>query len=527
MRLQAASLTESLLLLLALSNAPRALCLPTVDLGYSVNQATFNATGDYYTFSNIRFAEPPMGDLRFEAPVPPRTTNRTVNDGSAGFICPQAYPAWILAAEGLSAAPPPSPSENEDCLFLDVAVPQAIFNGTQKGAAVLAWVYGGGYTLGTKAGSPAGLIARSEQATGQGIIYVAMNYRLGLFGWLSGSTYQSQNGTANAGLYDQRLAFDWVQKYIHLFGGDPNRVTVIGESAGAGSIEHQITAYGGSKGKVPFQQAILQSPGFAPIPNNDQEERLFHEVLNSSGVSTLQKLKGLSTTQLQAVNRNITEGSDYGSFTFGPTVDGVFSPALPGILLSQGKFDQSLNLLIGHNSNEGALFTAPVQTDATFAQNVRNLFPDISPTVFTIITEVLYPPDYSGAYGYTTEFGRSSTFWAEVVFVCNTNYLARAYKNKSYNYVFSVPPGVHGEDVPYTFYDGPSPSVVNDTVAVVLQDWITTFAVAGVPSAEGLPSFPQYGLFGTAEDLNVTGVAPFHDPGSNLRCYWLQNAYYA
>jgi carboxylesterase type B len=320
-------------------------------------------------------------------------------------------------------------------------------------------------------------------------------------------------------------------------------VTVIGESAGAGSIEHQITAYGGSKGKVPFQQAILQSPGFAPIPNNDQEESVFREVLNATSVSTLQQLKGLSTTQLQAANRNITGGSQYGLFTFGqytpptytlqalmytgPSVDGVFSPALPGILLSEGKFDHSLKLLIGHNSNEGALFTAAVQTDATFAENVRNLFPDISPAVFTIVTKVLYPPDYSGAYGYTNEFGRSSAFWAEVVFVCNTNYLARAYKSKTYNYVFSVPPGTHGEDVSYTFYNGPSPLVVNDTVAITLQDWITSFAVTGVPSAAVLPSFPTYGLFGTAENLNVTDIAPFHDPGSSLRCYWLQNAYYA
>lgn len=67
-----------------------------------------------------------------------------------------------------------------------------------------------------------------------------MNYRLGAFGWLSGPTFQ-ESGTANLGLYDQRLALEWVQANIHLFGGDPNRVTVFGESAGGGSIMHQIT----------------------------------------------------------------------------------------------------------------------------------------------------------------------------------------------------------------------------------------------------------------------------------------------
>lgn len=96
--------------------------------------------------------------------------------------------------------------------------------------------------MGSKDGSgnPAGLIARSENNNSSGVIYVSMNYRLGAFGFLSGPTFQ-ENGTANLGLYDQRLALDWVQKNIHLFGGDPNRVTVFGESAGGASILHQIT----------------------------------------------------------------------------------------------------------------------------------------------------------------------------------------------------------------------------------------------------------------------------------------------
>lgn len=121
-----------------------------------------------------------------------------------------------------------------------------------KADNLVVWIYGGGYTGGDKSGinggSPAGLIHRSNGS----IIYIAINYRLGAFGWLSGPTFQ-QSGSANAGLLDQRFALEWVQKYIHLFGGDPNRVTIMGESAGGGSVMHQITAYGGLKGPVPFQ----------------------------------------------------------------------------------------------------------------------------------------------------------------------------------------------------------------------------------------------------------------------------------
>lgn len=80
-----------------------------------------------------------------------------------------------------------------------------------------------------------------------------MNYRLGAFGWLSGPTFQ-QDGAANAGLLDQRFALEWVQKHISKFGGDPTRVTLGGESAGGGSIMHQITAYGTRAESKPFRE---------------------------------------------------------------------------------------------------------------------------------------------------------------------------------------------------------------------------------------------------------------------------------
>ncbi len=107
------------------------------------------------------------------------------------------------------------------------------------GAAVLVWIYGGGYTNGNKNNNPAGLLAASGAVSGNSsanIIYVAMNYRQGAFGFQQGPSFLAQGGTENLGLLDQRFALDWVQQYIHLFGGDPNRVTVVGESAGGGSI---------------------------------------------------------------------------------------------------------------------------------------------------------------------------------------------------------------------------------------------------------------------------------------------------
>lgn len=141
-----------------------------------------------------------------------------------------------------------------------------------------------------------------------------MNYRLGAFGWSSGPTLQ-EDGDANAGLLDQRLALEWVQQNIAKFGGDPNRVTVFGESAGGGSIMHQITAYGGLKGPVPFQQAIPQSPGFEPVVSNQQQEAITNEFLSLLNVSTIEQARQLPYSALQLANIIQVGSSAYGSFT--------------------------------------------------------------------------------------------------------------------------------------------------------------------------------------------------------------------
>lgn len=136
--------------------------LPTVDLGYNVQQASsYNSTGKYYSFSNIRYAAPPIGDLRFRAPQAPETNRSAVQNGSVGANCPSAFPSWLGTAvsyipqylngstdfniSGISTTIPAtvnlSPSESEDCLFLDVVVPEDIFAqaGKRCDAPVLVW----------------------------------------------------------------------------------------------------------------------------------------------------------------------------------------------------------------------------------------------------------------------------------------------------------------------------------------------------------------------------------------------------
>ncbi len=313
--------------------------------------------------------------------------------------------------------PPQDPRTTEDCLFLDVVVPETIFKGASKnandtsGAPVLVWIYGGGYTFGEKSAySAAGLIHAAQLNNTEGIIFVSLNYRLGAFGWLSGPTFQ-QDGTANAGLYDQRLALQWVQDNIHLFGGDPNRVTVIGESAGGGSIMHQITAFGGLNGPAPFQQAVLQSAAFQNVVSNLQEETIFNTFLGLLKVSTIEEARQLPLTALQTANIIQVANSSYGDFTYGPVVDGLFAPAIPGKLLLQGSYDHNLKLMLGHNADEGLDFTSPfITNDTTFNEYIQTAFPTINPSVATYIETVLYPPQMPGTLaltGYSDETGRA------------------------------------------------------------------------------------------------------------------------
>ncbi|CAI6338944.1 unnamed protein product [Periconia digitata] len=551
--------------------------LPIVDLGYQLHQAYgFNVSypilahpveeqkvvdhrdtaqcgesGGFYNFSNIRYAAPPVGELRFAVPQEPAVNRSAVNIGDVGSRCPQATPAWSAitrefllslltgapfnattyvppGANASSPAPPAGPLETEDCLFLDVFAPKAILdkaNSSSSGAPVLVWIYGGGYTVGDKYNNPAGLLAASGNTSLGEIVYVSLNYRLGALGWMGGPDYQSEGGTSNLGLYDQRFALEWVQKNIHLFGGDPKQVTVFGESAGGGSIMHQITAYGGEKGAVPFQKAVPQSPGWSPISSQsvqDDNYRKFLELTNSTSLADLRALS--SEAVIKANKQQVMYEPTYGQSVYGPAVDGDFVPLQPGQLLAQGRFAKDVQVMVGHNAEEGALFTPPfIQSSDDLESFIRTNFRGIPQESVDYITETLYPAVFDGSLGYTNQFERADIMVSDLAFTCNTNYLSTGFDNKTYSYLFAVPPALHGFDVPYTFYDGgalslPGQGVTNRTVAIALQDFITSFAMTGVPEAEGVKHFNMYGPDARVLELNITGIEEIRDSNAGPRC---------
>lgn len=173
-----------------------------------------------------------------------------MNDGQDGRVCAQGSPGWSderklftdaylanpknisifedVPGPGINASAKPKSSyaldgrTNEDCLFLEVLVPKNVYGkNTTAGAPIMVWINGGGFYEGSmeSQGDPAGLLGQgiANPGSAPGIIHVAINYRLGALGWLSGPTFNASGGLLNAGLYDQRMAFQWIQSYIHLF----------------------------------------------------------------------------------------------------------------------------------------------------------------------------------------------------------------------------------------------------------------------------------------------------------------------
>ena len=369
------------------------------------------------------------------------------------------------------------------------------------------------------------MIHASQLDSPEGLIFVALNYRLGALGWLAGPTLQS-DGTANAGLYDQRLALDWVQEYIHLFGGDKDHVTVMGESAGGSSILLHITAFGGQEGAAPFAQAIVQSPGLIPQPGVIQAEYNLLTFLSLLNVSTLTKARQLPSSAIIAANSKQIEGSSNSTYTYVPVTDGAIMPALPGALLQNGYFDHNLTVLTGHNVGEGLFFAVPsVQNDSAFTTWLGGVLPNISPSEIDYITNTLYPPVFDGSEMYSSQYERQATVFADAVFDCNAFFLANAFAEQAYAYEFSLPPGLHTQDLTFTFaFGAKTRAPLNATVATAMQEYLSSFAIHGRPTARAarLLSIPVYGSKRTLVNLTDYGIAIAKDRTSAHRCAWWQ-----
>ncbi|KAI0817428.1 Alpha/Beta hydrolase protein [Xylaria sp. FL0064] len=489
---------------------------PIVDLGYALHQAVpIDQYDTVYSFNNIQYATA----TRFSKPsYPPPQDRDQILDGSLQSICPQAYPAWQFSAvDALGGADlsnattaelldpslvPQIQYYAEDCLHLDVQVPKPFFdsfsaNSTLPLLPIVVWIHGGGFVQGHKSedGNGTGLIARSIELGSQGILFVAINYRLGMFGWLvSGDA----NVTANIGLLDQSTALQWVKDYAHLFGGDAHRITILSQSAGAGSVLVQLAASLSDGRSPPFQQAILQSPYTGVPPSN--ESQIYEQVLRAANANSLDELRQLDSHTLQNISYDIVTSSPYGTFTFGPS---SFSSHIQ--LPTTEKV--SIPFMVGTNSREGVLFAAPnVQSECSYLSALQNVVTRSSLDALANLTNDLYPSSQ-----FETQLDRLDSTLADLFIHCNAQQTLAAFKGLSYAYQYSVPSGVHAADLHYTFFDGNVDDLPqkNVTIAKAFQGYIANFVLgstpaSGVPGVLDLPSFTE----NLGVDLNITGITP-------------------
>ncbi|XP_078372745.1 cholinesterase-like isoform X2 [Oculina patagonica] len=310
--------------------------IETLPLGKSVHE-----------YLGIPYAEPPIGELRFVAPNPVKPWSGIKQVTEFGASC--------IQIESLSMnfpwLPKSSPGKlSEDCLFLNVFVPSTIK--PDDNMAVMVFIHGGGFAFGSSTFYHGGVLAGFND-----VIVVTINYRLGVLGFFNipGTDYEG-----NYGMLDQVQALKWVQTNIASFGGDPNRVTIFGESAGGMSVSlHLISPL--SKGL--FHRAIMQSgasssPLYCGKVTKTEQLELFAKLTNCSlGPNHVDCVRVKSAEDILTVQGGLTLPHYTGTQDIvAPIVDGNFLPDLPEILFKTGQSHPDVDVIIGFNSNEGAMF---------------------------------------------------------------------------------------------------------------------------------------------------------------------------
>jgi carboxylesterase type B len=295
---------------------------PTVTITNGTIIGVEDAASGTQKFLGIPFAEPPVGNDRLRQAVPLTKLFGTLQANAFGASCYQKGRDDV----------------SEDCLTLNIWRPSTA--GTSNATLpVLVWLYGGGLTSGATADPTfeGTAITRISLEIGKPIIFVTVNYRLGPFGFLNGKE-MAELGLLNMGMLDQRLAFRWIQENIGAFGGDPRKVTLAGESAGAVSIYSHMMAYGGRDDNL-FRGAILQSGGAFPLtgPNTTAFQSTFDSLISKTNCSAL----GNATAEekLECIRKLPVEvfRASVGSAT-GQSVDGDFSRTSIQRALPEGSY---------------------------------------------------------------------------------------------------------------------------------------------------------------------------------------------
>jgi len=450
----------------------QALCAATVQLDSGL------ISGVDGVFRGIPYAAPPVGNLRWREPQPVAHWDGVRKADQFGAICMQPAPRGATSA----------PNMSEDCLFLNVWTAASSANDRRP---VMVWIHPGGYQTGS--GSTPGY--DGEALAKKGVVLVTINYRLGVFGFFSHPelTKESEHhASGNYALMDQAAALGWVQKNIAAFGGDPQRVTVFGDSAGSSSIANLM---GSPRAKGLFQRAVGESGawmGLSLTPGRTLAEA------EQAGVKIAEGLQAPTLDQLRAKPaEDLLKAGRAG----GPVIDGWFLPEDVGAVFA-GHKQNDLPLLVGSNQDEGTFFLQPT-TAAKFMERSRMRYGDQADAFLK-----LYPAG-------TDEEANASqlaAFRDELAFVMRVWARAQTKTGQSnaflYYFTHQPPPPVgatsrggfgsgatHGSEAQYIFGNLLAPRAWTDLdhqVSEMLSSYWVNFATNGDPNGKGLAKWPAF-----------------------------------
>ncbi|KAI0791004.1 carotenoid ester lipase precursor [Abortiporus biennis] len=411
--------------------------LRSISPSITLDNGTFEGTTDGVSnrYLGIPFARPPTGDLRFRLPVPNDAYTGSHSAIAFGPACPQ---------QGSSA----SSAESEDCLTLNVWAPA---NATSSDKLpVVAWIYGGGFEFGSTNPYDGAVIVNRSVALSEPVIYVSMNYRVTAFGFLA-SKEVKEAGVGNIGLQDQRQALRWIQKYIKAFGGDPRKVTIWGESAGAISVAlHMVANKRNNEGL--FRGAFMDSGSPIPVGDITNGQQDYDALVQETGCSgAADTLECLRQVPFDTLNSAISQSPSIGSFqslrlTWLPRADGKFITNNPQILVKQG-FVSPVPFVTGDCDDEGTEFAMPslnITTDAETREYFKTFFvPNASESQLDRLL-TLYPSnitqgspfDTGDLNAITPQFKRIAAFLGDFVFQAPRRFFLRERAGKQNTWSF-------------------------------------------------------------------------------------------
>jgi para-nitrobenzyl esterase len=457
-------------------------------------------------FAGVRYAAPPVGDLRWMPPAPPPTHAGVAPATQFGSQCPQATGTYT----------DPDEDGSEDCLFLNITVPAAV---PAKPAPVMLFIHGGSFVSGEGATYvPTTLVQQT------GVIVVTINYRLGLLGALALPQLDAeapQYGSGDYAVLDQQAALAWVKANIAAFGGDPARITIWGESAGAEYTCQNVTS---PFAAGLFVGAIAESGCAIPAPTKAQSEAYGQAVaaaLNCAPGGTPDLVCLRAQTPLAITNASIqVEGGNISQTEFNAVpANGTPTLPLPVLAAFQSGATNHVPILLGSNLYEGRLFVygsdaGPIPTtDAVYDSDIATYVTPNTGAPVSAVTAA-YPPmlDGSIAYTYSAVVGDSliscntafSTELASAGVPASALYIYEFTDNQAPNAII-IPLGATHTSELFFLFDLGIPLLPDEkTLARDMKAYWANFAATQNPNASALPSWPAYASAATHPLLNLT-----------------------